>query len=96
MQRELALRGSLSGGVFFPDICNIVSRLDPFFAEAARGTKISGHLGGTKNGASNEDIVSGAKGASLSGNANDLVVATLWANLGILHLVPLCRRDRAR
>jgi LPXTG-motif cell wall-anchored protein len=35
LDQSLASKGSLSGRVFFLDARDIVSRLDPFFAEAA-------------------------------------------------------------
>jgi len=67
---------------------SIHSSLKPEVAQ-----KISRHHGRTINGPPNEDVVSYAKKASFARNANNLVVLTLWANLGILHLVPSSLAD---
>jgi hypothetical protein len=84
----------LSGRVFLPDIGYIVGRLDPFFAEAAGSTKISRYLGGTEDGCSDKDVVSGAEGAGFAGNANDFGGLTLWAGPGIFHFGPRLRGAR--
>ena len=62
---------------------SIHSLLKPQVAKRYRVT-----ISRTRNGPPNEDVVSYAKKASFARNANNLVVLTLWANLGILHLVP--------
>jgi hypothetical protein len=73
------------GKVFLLNTGDIVGGLDPFFAKAARGAKISRYLDGTKDGCSDDDIVSGAKGANLAWDSNGVGGLTLWARLGISH-----------
>jgi hypothetical protein len=71
--------------VFLLDPGDIVGGLDPFFAKAARAAKKSCYLNGIKDGHSDHDVVSGAKGANGAWDLNDVGGLTLWAGLGISH-----------
>lgn len=70
------------------DARNVIGRIDPFFAKAARGAKITGHLDSTKDGRSDTYVVSSAERANIAGNADDLGELTLRARLRIFHNCP--------
>jgi hypothetical protein len=75
----------LSGRICLLEAGNIVGGLDPFFAKAASGAEIPCYLDGSKDGRSDDDVVSGTKGTTLARDSNDVGGSTLWARLGILH-----------
>lgn len=78
LQRRRCAQSRSSIRIFFLDPRNIVHRIDPLLAETTRGAKISRHHSRTKNGLPYEDVISYAKEASFSRDANNLVVLTLW------------------
>ena len=77
----------LSGGLskLLLDLRDIIGGVEPFLDEAARRAEIPRNLGGMKISPTISDVVSGAIGADLAGDTNDVPGLTLRASLGIFH-----------